>query len=129
MIKSFKINHTKIVAPTIRIADIYEKSGVVIEKYDLRFITPNTTYIEDKTMHSMEHLLATELKNEFKADMIDLSPMGCKTGFYFTLFKVEDAVKKIIKAINGVLINTRKDMVPFLDSSVVITKVEVENAK
>lgn len=99
MIKSFSLDHTKIDAPLIRIADVYERNGVIIEKYDLRFVTPNTKYIDDKTMHSMEHLLATELKNEFKADMIDLSPMGCKTGFYFTTFKVEDCVIKITNAV------------------------------
>ena len=82
-------------APFIRLADVYEKDGVVVNKYDLRFVTPNTTCIDDKTMHSMEHLLATSFKNEFGNDMIDLSPMGCKTGFYFTVFKCDAETSKI----------------------------------
>lgn len=42
-----------------------------------------------------------------------------------------DGIKRgqIVKAINGVAINTRKDMAPFLDTSVVITKVEVKDAE
>lgn len=99
MIKSFKIDHTKMVAPFIRIADIYEKNGVIVDKYDLRFVIPNTTYIDDKTMHSMEHLLATSFKEEFGDDMIDLSPMGCKTGFYFTLFRTDCERERIKTAI------------------------------
>lgn len=101
MIKSFKVDHTKMYAPVIRLADIYEKNEVKVYKYDIRLVTPNTTYIDDKTMHSMEHLLATAFKKEFKDDMIDLSPMGCKTGFYFTMFKAKDEpgarIKKAIK--------------------------------
>ena len=101
MIKSFLIDHTKLKAPTIRWADTYNKNGVEVKKYDLRFVTPNTTYIDDRTMHSMEHLLATAFKEVFKDDMIDLSPMGCKTGFYFTefdnyndLIKIKEAIKQ-----------------------------------
>lgn len=97
MIKSFEIDHTKLKAPTIRLADVYEKNGVRVNKYDLRFVTPNTTYIDDKTMHSMEHLLATSFKNTFQDDMIDLSPMGCKTGFYFTEFATDDEIKNAMK--------------------------------
>ena len=100
MIKSFTIDHTKLKAPTIRLADIYEKNGVEVIKYDLRFVTPNTTYIDDKTIHSMEHLMATAFKETFQDDMIDLSPMGCKTGFYFTTFKcenIEEMIKEAIK--------------------------------
>lgn len=100
MIKSFETNHTTMYAPQIRLADIYEKKGVVVNKYDIRIVTPNTTYIDDKTMHSMEHLLATSFKRVFKENMIDLSPMGCKTGFYFTSFEDTNVtVARIIKAI------------------------------
>lgn len=104
MIESFKKDHTKIKAPSIDLSATYKKNGVTVVKYDIRLITPNTTYIDDKTMHSMEHLLATALKKEFQSDMIDLSPMGCKTGFYFTAFirpciinKIERAIKKASK--------------------------------
>lgn len=43
----------------------------------------------------------------------------------------KDGIKRgqIVKAINGVAINTRKDMTPFLDTSVVIKKVEVKDDK
>ena len=99
MIKSFTVDHTKLKAPCIRLADIYEKNGVMIKKYDIRFITPNTNTIDDKVMHSMEHLLATAFKEEFKEEMIDLSPMGCKTGFYFTAFKSENEIERIQEAL------------------------------
>jgi S1-C subfamily serine protease len=36
---------------------------------------------------------------------------------------------QIVKAINGVAINNRKDMAPLGDASTVITKIEVEDAK
>lgn len=99
MIESFKVDHTKLKAPCIRLAKVYTRDNVVIKKYDLRFITPNTTYIDDKTIHSMEHLLATSFKKEFEDDMIDLSPMGCKTGFYFTVFDTPELESRIIIAI------------------------------
>jgi len=101
VIKSFKIDHTKLVAPYIRLADTYTKKDIMVKKYDIRVVTPNTTYIDDKTMHSMEHLLATAFKNEFKDDMIDLSPMGCKTGFYFSVFNTKDIDTRIKKAIKN----------------------------
>lgn len=99
MIKSFEIDHTRIKAPCIRLADIYERGGVKVIKWDIRFVTPNTTYIDDKTMHSMEHLLATSFKSVFGDDMIDLSPMGCKTGFYLTKFESTATQEKIREAI------------------------------
>ena len=99
MIKSFEVDHTKLKAPCIRLADVYEKNGVVVKKFDLRFVTPNTETIPDATMHSMEHLLATAFKEVFQDDMIDLSPMGCKTGFYFTEFENKSDVLKIKKAL------------------------------
>lgn len=95
MIKSFEVDHTKLEAPCIRLADIYTHGDTVVAKYDLRFITPNSgTYLSNDVMHSMEHLLATAFKDVFEDDMIDLSPMGCKTGFYFSLF-VDNSIDNI----------------------------------
>jgi len=99
VIESFKVDHTKLTAPCIRLAKVFIKDDVIIKKYDLRFVTPNTTYIDDKTIHSMEHLLATAFKKEFGEDMIDLSPMGCKTGFYYTTFDTPELESRIIIAI------------------------------
>lgn len=116
MIKSFEMDHTQLFAPKIRLADIYKRNNVVVRKYDLRFLTPRRaneskyTYLHSDIMHSMEHLLATSFKEVFGDDMIDLSPMGCHTGFYFTLFvddswamnldEVNEAIeRKILQAI------------------------------
>lgn len=43
----------------------------------------------------------------------------------------KDGIKRgqIVKTINGVTINNRMDMAPFLDASAMITKMEVEDAK
>lgn len=85
-VSSFEIDHTELTAPYILEHAVYEHRGVKVFKYDIRFITPNTTTIDDKILHSLEHILATTFKQEFEDYMIDLSPMGCKTGFYLTLF-------------------------------------------
>jgi len=98
-IESFEVDHTELKAPRIRIAKQIDKGSFEVIKYDLRFVTPNTTYFDDKTMHSMEHLLAVSFKKEFGDDMIDLSPMGCKTGFYFTAFRCTEIYERIKKAI------------------------------
>jgi S-ribosylhomocysteine lyase len=36
-------------------------------------------------IHTLEHLMAEYIRDEMEG-VIDLSPMGCRTGFYFTLF-------------------------------------------
>ena len=95
MIESFKKDHTKITAPSIRNSVSYKRGDIAVIKFDIRLVKPNTTYIDDKTMHSMEHLMATAFKKIFKDDMIDLSPMGCKTGFYLTIFACDDMINKI----------------------------------
>ena len=41
-------------------------------------------------MHGLEHLLATYLR-ETLDNIIDLSPMGCRTGFYLILWGDVDA--------------------------------------
>ena len=58
-------------------------------------------------MHGLEHLLAHELRNNLDG-IIDLSPMGCRTGFYLSIFgnrdtkeikiALENALNKVLEA-------------------------------
>ena len=55
-----------------------------IVTYDLRTRRPNCgDYLDDVTMHSVEHMLATYLRNgNLSSQIIYFGPMGCRTGFY-----------------------------------------------
>ena len=79
-ITSFSVDHDYIV-PGMYISRIDGD----ITTYDLRTRKPNCgDYMDNITMHSMEHMLATFLRNSDAAeDVIYFGPMGCRTGFYF----------------------------------------------
>jgi S-ribosylhomocysteine lyase len=55
-----------------------------ITTYDLRCRRPNMgDYMDNLTMHSVEHLFATYIRNSaIKDNVIYFGPMGCQTGFY-----------------------------------------------
>lgn len=81
-VESFNLDHTKVAAPYVRIADRKElPGGDVLIKYDVRFTQPNRDHLDMKTVHSIEHLSAEHMRNHTDA-LIDFSPMGCQTGFY-----------------------------------------------
>lgn len=95
----------------------FEKNHDVLEKglylstiqqgvstFDLRFKKPNgNDYISPKACHSVEHIIATLLRNgEFKDDIIYFGPMGCRTGFYLltvnlTFNQVLDELLRVFK--------------------------------
>ena len=81
-VESFNLDHTKVAAPYVRIADRKElPGGDVLVKYDVRFAQPNRGHLEMPVVHSIEHLTAEHMRNHTEA-LIDFSPMGCQTGFY-----------------------------------------------
>jgi len=87
IVKSFNLDHTKVKAPFIRLADkIVGPKGDLITKLDLRFTQPNKACMDMPSVHTLEHLLATYLREGKKYNIIDLSPMGCQTGFYLAMF-------------------------------------------
>ncbi|MCF6095759.1 S-ribosylhomocysteine lyase [Thermovorax subterraneus] len=107
-VESFELDHTKVKAPYIRLAAVEEgPKGDLVAKYDLRFITPNKGAISSGGMHTLEHLLALFIREELDG-VIDISPMGCRTGFYLTKFGItplseikkafENALEKVLKA-------------------------------
>lgn len=81
-VESFSLDHTTVNAPHVRLAEVFETpKGDVIAKYDLRFTQPNENIMPTSAVHALEHLLAGYLREELPG-IIDLSPMGCRTGFY-----------------------------------------------
>ena len=78
-IASFSVDHDKI-HPGMYISRIDGD----ITSFDLRTRTPNAgDYMDPITMHSVEHMLATLLRNgKIGASVIYFGPMGCRTGFY-----------------------------------------------
>lgn len=85
-VDSFNLDHTKVTAPFVRLAGkkVGEK-GDVVTKFDVRFCQPNKEFMSTGAIHTLEHLMAEYIRDEMEG-VIDLSPMGCRTGFYFTLF-------------------------------------------
>ena len=77
-IASFEVDHDFIVE------GIYvSRIDGDITTYDLRTRIPNADdYMDSVTMHSMEHLFATYVRNsEIGKSVIYFGPMGCRTGF------------------------------------------------
>ena len=101
-VESFSLDHTKVSAPYVRkCASLYGKKGDIVEKYDIRFFTPNSEFLTTTAMHSVEHLMAVEIRR-YLDDVIDFSPMGCRTGYYLSVFG-NHSVSDIRKAVSNAL--------------------------
>lgn len=88
-VESFNLDHTKVAAPFMRVADRKQlPGGDELVKYDVRFCQPNQKHLEMETVHSIEHLTAELMRNHTDR-LIDFSPMGCQTGFYALMLAVE----------------------------------------
>lgn len=107
-VESFELDHTTVEAPYIRRAELYEgKKGDQLTKFDLRFTQPNKDSMNMSGIHTLEHLLAVYLREETIGEsIIDLSPMGCRTGFYLTVWgdiSAEDIKIPLINSLKKVL--------------------------
>lgn len=78
-IASFQVDHNKL-EPGLYLS---RRDGEVTT-LDLRFKKPNTgDLLTNAEMHSVEHIIATFLRNGRAKDaIIYFGPMGCQTGFY-----------------------------------------------
>ncbi len=89
LLESFTVDHTKMQAPAVRIAkDMSTPKGDDIRVFDLRFCKPNKEIMSQKGIHTLEHLFAGFMRdhlNDENTEIIDISPMGCRTGFYMSV--------------------------------------------
>lgn len=89
-VESFNLDHTQVKAPYVRLAGIKTgERGDAIHKYDMRFCQPNQAHMEMPALHSLEHLMA-ELSRNHSDKIVDISPMGCQTGFYVAMINHDD---------------------------------------
>lgn len=89
LLDSFTVDHTRMHAPAVRVAKtMHTPKGDAITVYDLRFCVPNQEILSEKGIHTLEHLFAGFMRehlNSTDVEIIDISPMGCRTGFYMSL--------------------------------------------
>ncbi len=87
LIQSFSVDHNLIV-PGIFTSRVDYVGGKPVTTYDIRLKKPNREPVIDvAAMHSLEHLIATYLRNDpdWKDEVIYWGPMGWLTGFYLIL--------------------------------------------
>ena len=87
LIQSFSVDHTAII-PGIFTSREDHVGGDAVTTYDIRLKRPNREPVIDiAAMHSLEHIIATYLRNDpsWKDEVIYWGPMGCLTGFYLIL--------------------------------------------
>ena len=94
LLDSFTVDHTIMPAPAVRRAKgMTSPSGDAITVYDLRFYKPNVDLMDGRGIHTLEHLFAGFMRDYMttdKVEIIDISPMGCRTGFYMSLLGSPD---------------------------------------
>ncbi|CAA6820265.1 MAG: S-ribosylhomocysteine lyase (EC / Autoinducer-2 production protein LuxS [uncultured Sulfurovum sp.] len=122
LLDSFTVDHTKMPAPAVRVAkSMSTPSGDDITVFDLRFVRPNENILSERGIHTLEHLFAGFMRdhlNSKKVEIIDLSPMGCRTGFYMSLLgapKEKKVAKAWKKAMEDVLDVANQSDIPELN--------------
>lgn len=95
LLDSFTVDHTRMAAPAVRVAKTMQTPhGDTITVFDLRFCVPNQEILSEKGSHTLEHLFAGFMRDHLNGngvEIIDISPMGCRTGFYMSLIGAPDA--------------------------------------
>jgi S-ribosylhomocysteine lyase len=94
IVDSFMVDHTKMIAPAVRVAkNMTTPCKESITVFDLRFCRPNVEMMGERGTHTMEHLLAGFMREHLdcnSVEIIDISPMGCRTGFYMSVIGKPD---------------------------------------
>lgn len=102
-IASFTVNHD-----TLTEGIYVSRIDGDVTTYDLRTRIPNgDDFMDNLTMHSVEHMLATFLRNGKIADkIIYFGPMGCQTGFYLLVRAAdnEEVLCELLTALRETLV-------------------------
>lgn len=107
IVESFTLDHTKVKAPYVRKCSVITTpKGDSISKFDLRFTQPNIEAMPTGAVHAIEHLLAGFIREELD-NVVDISPMGCRTGFYLIIvgeINENNVAHALIKSLEKILL-------------------------
>ncbi len=85
-IASFTVDHLRLLKGVyVSRRDLLGQENVTT--FDLRMKKPNSEKLENESIHTVEHLVATYLRNdtEFGNRIVYFGPMGCLTGMYLVV--------------------------------------------
>lgn len=101
-VESFTLDHTAVRAPYVRLIGVeHGPKGDAISNFDVRFVQPNEGEIPTAGLHTIEHLLASLMRDRIDG-IIDISPFGCRTGFHLIMWG-EQVVADVVDAVRSSL--------------------------
>lgn len=82
-IASFTVDHLRL-SKGLYVSRRDQVGQEILTTFDLRMKLPNKERLENEAIHTLEHLVATFVRNdpEFASRIIYFGPMGCLTGMY-----------------------------------------------
>jgi S-ribosylhomocysteine lyase len=101
-IESFTIDHVRL-KKGVYVSRVDHVGSEVLTTFDLRMKKPNAETLSNPAIHTLEHLVATYLRNDetYKSRIIYFGPMGCLTGMYLIVhgsYTSEEILPLIIRA-------------------------------
>mgnify|MGYP000402320148 FL=1 len=73
LLDSFKVDHTIMPAPAVRLAKTMQTpKGDTISVYDLRFCVPNKEILPEKGIHTLEHLFAGFMREHLNSNAVEI---------------------------------------------------------
>lgn len=118
-VESFTLDHTAVLAPYIRLIGTESgPRGDVISNFDVRLVQPNEGEIPTAGLHTIEHLLASLLRDRIDG-VIDISPFGCRTGFHLIMWgepDLGDVVIAVTDSLRAIAEDVQWEDVPGTDA-------------
>ena len=118
-VESFTLDHTAVLAPYIRLIGTESgPRGDVISNFDVRLVQPNEGEIPTAGIHTIEHLLASLLRDRIDG-VIDISPFGCRTGFHLIMWgepDLGDVVTAVTDSLRAIAADVEWEDVPGTDA-------------
>ncbi|MGX8794968.1 S-ribosylhomocysteine lyase [Fusibacter sp. JL298sf-3] len=82
-IDSFTVDHIRL-KKGVYVSRIDHIGSEILTTFDIRMKKPNRKTLENGAIHTLEHLIATYVRNDetFSQKVVYFGPMGCLTGMY-----------------------------------------------